>query len=134
MVQLPETEPQRRSRRIRCFGQRLHDQTKPSPSEVEIAATYEEGKDRDFSDQSPEPAFHRRYSASFAYLVGDYKNFLDEEIAKLSEETLRAEYERRLKGGDFQLPDSTPTDAPEGDAGAGDDATPAEQTEEVLAS
>jgi hypothetical protein len=81
-------------------------QTNKTPSEEEILATYEEGKDTDLHDQSPDPAFHRRYSVKFEYLVGDYKDFLNDEIDKLSEEDIRAEYERRLTGGDFQLPDN----------------------------
>ena len=84
------------------------EDTNKAPSESEVLALYEEGKDRDSSDQSPEPGFHRRYTARFEYLVGSYQTFLDEEIAKLEEDDIRAEYERRLKGGDFQLPEENP--------------------------
>ncbi len=105
------------------------DQTNPSPSEAEVAEMYEQGKDRDFSDQSPEPAFHRRYSASFAYLVGNYQNFLDQEVAKLSEEVLRAEYEKRLKGGEFQVPESAAADNGPDVEKAGEAADPAQPAE-----
>ncbi|GAA4448258.1 hypothetical protein [Novipirellula rosea] len=79
--------------------------TDPKPSESAIKAMYEEGKDTDPNDQSPAPAFHRQYTAQFEYLVADLQSFIDEEAVKFSEEELRAEYERRLAGGDFQLPE-----------------------------
>lgn len=79
--------------------------TDPKPSESAIKAMYEEGKDTDPNDQSPAPAFHRQYTAEFEYLVADLQSFIDEEAVKFSEEELRAEYERRLAGGDFQLPE-----------------------------
>lgn len=81
------------------------DQTDKSPSDDRIREVFEEGKDRDANDQSPEPGFHQQYSARFEYLVGDYRQFLDREIEKLSEDAIKAEYERRVKGGDFQLPE-----------------------------
>ena len=81
------------------------DQTNKSPSDQQIREVFEEGKDRDPSDQSAEPAFHQQYSARFEYLVGDYRQFLDAEIAKLTEDEIKAEYDRRIKGGDFQLPE-----------------------------
>lgn len=81
------------------------DETNAEPAASRIREVFEEGKDRDPSDQSPEPGFHKRYNAKFEYLVGNYQTFLDEEVAKLDEKAIRAEYERRLKGGDFQLPE-----------------------------
>lgn len=81
------------------------DQTNDSPPESEIIATYEAGKDNFPEDQSSEPAFRRRYATKIEYLVGNYQKFLDEEIEKLGEDTIRAEYDRRLEGGDFKLPE-----------------------------
>ncbi len=86
------------------------DQTNKTPSETEVVAMYEEGKDRDADEQSPDAGFHRRYSAKYEYLVADYQRFLDDEVAKLSEEAIRAEYERRLSGGEFQLPETPLSD------------------------
>ncbi len=97
-----------RSATVDAYGVLVNDyldQTDPNPPEELIRATYEEGKDRDVNDQSPDPAFHRRYTASFEYLAGDLNKFIDEEVAKLKEEDIRAEYEKRLAGGEFQLPD-----------------------------
>ncbi|TWU47757.1 hypothetical protein [Rubripirellula reticaptiva] len=81
------------------------DKTDAEPAASRIREVFEDGKDRDPSDQSAEPGFHKRYNAKFEYLVGNYQTYLDEEVAKLDEAAIRAEYERRLKGGDFQLPE-----------------------------
>lgn len=86
------------------------DQTNKSPSESRIREVFEEGKDRDPNPQSSEPAFHRPYAAEFEYLVGDYQDFLDAEVAKLTDEEIKDEYERRRKGGDFQIPVDTAAD------------------------
>ena len=80
------------------------EQTSENQPQELILATYQEGKDRDVSDLSPDPAFHRRYTASFEYLEGDLKKFMDEEAAKLTEEEILAEYERQVAGGAFQMP------------------------------
>ncbi|QDT06377.1 hypothetical protein K227x_47860 [Rubripirellula lacrimiformis] len=92
---------------INAYGVLVNDyieKTDAEPPESRIQEVYEDGKDRDASDQSTEAGFHKRYSSKFEYLVGNYQTFLDEEIAKLSEDEIKAEYERRLSGGDFQLP------------------------------
>lgn len=107
-------------------------QTNATPSEIEIKAVYDEGKDRDPDDQSPDPAFHRRYTAKIEYVSGDLQSFVDAEVAKLSEEEIRAEYEKRLKGGEFQLPDTPPAaEAPSTDqeAPSTDQEAPAEPAE-----
>lgn len=79
-------------------------ETTAEPSEIEIKKVYEEGKDRDPSEFSPDPGFHRQYVAKVEYVVGDLQTFIDAEVAKLAEEEIRAEYDRRIKGGDFLLP------------------------------
>lgn len=79
-------------------------ETTAEPSEIEIKKVYDEGKDRDPSEFSPDPGFHRQYVAKVEYVVGDLQTFIDAEVAKLSEEEIRAEYDRRIKGGDFLLP------------------------------
>ncbi|KAA1259457.1 hypothetical protein LF1_19900 [Rubripirellula obstinata] len=97
-----------RSATVSAYGVLVNDyldQTDKTPSDQRIREVFEEGKDRDPNEQSAEPAFHQQYAARFEYLVGDYRQFLDAEIAKLSEDQIKAEYERRIKGGDFQLPE-----------------------------
>lgn len=82
------------------------DQTDDSPSQSRITEVYQAGKDLLAypDDQDPRPKFRRPDSARIEYLVADLNEFVEREKAKLSEEQIRAEYERRLAGGDFQLP------------------------------
>ena len=96
-----------RSAIVSAYGIKVEDylpDTSDSPSQIEIEAMYEEGKDRDKSEFSAEPAFHRQYVAKFEYVAADLQSFIDAEVAKLSEEEIRAEYDRRVKGGDFLIP------------------------------
>ncbi|MEM8667931.1 MAG: hypothetical protein AAGG48_10470 [Planctomycetota bacterium] len=126
---------------VTAYGIDVNDymeRTNSSPSEEEVSAVYEEGKDRFPSPLSPEPGFRVPYKASFEYVVANVDKFIDEEVAKLDEADIRAEYAKRLAGGDFQLPstgipESTPEDStenPEGDSmpeengeGEGDETT-----------
>ena len=73
------------------------------PSESELSDLFEEGKERFPSTQSEEPGFRRRYAASFQYVSGSAETFLADEISKLTDEEVKAEYERRVAGGDFQV-------------------------------
>ncbi|QEF96780.1 hypothetical protein Mal15_08100 [Stieleria maiorica] len=106
------------------------DETDANPSESDVVTVYEAGKDRYPSDQSPEPGFRRRETASFEYLLGELQAFRDAEVAKLSEEEIKAEYERRKAGGAFQLPPDVviEPEAPETPA-AGETAAEAEMNE-----
>ncbi len=91
------------------------DQTDVEPAEAEIAAMYQAGKERpvDPFGQSAEPGFARPDQAKFEFLAADLDEFIEREKAKLTEEQLRAEYERRKAGGDFALPETTLDDLPE---------------------
>ncbi len=101
------------------------EQTNKNPGAADIRSVYEEGKERYPNDQSPEPGFRRRDSATFEYLVANLQSYVDREAAKFTDEQLKAEYERRLAGGDFQLPVDAPAESP-ADAPAMDaDAKPA---------
>ncbi len=94
---------------VTSYGVLVNDyleRTNKAPASDEIEAVYEEGKSRYSDSQSPEPGFRRRYVAKFEYLAGSLEKFLDEEVAKLSEEQIRAEYEKRLAGGEFRLPET----------------------------
>ena len=73
------------------------------PSESELSDLFEEGKERFPSTQSEEPGFRRRYAASFQYVSGSAETFLADEISKLTDEEVKAEYERRVAGGGFQV-------------------------------
>lgn len=97
----------RRSATINAYGVLVDDYinaTNAEPSPAQIETVYQEGKERDSFDQSPLPAFHKRATATIQSLVGDREKFIAEEVEKITEEQLRAEYDRRRTGGDFQLP------------------------------
>jgi len=81
------------------------EKTNAKPSAKEIERVFEEGKTRFPDDQSPLPAFRRPYQANFEYLAGSLDEFIAREVATMTEEQLRAEYQRRLDGGDFKLPE-----------------------------
>ncbi|MEM1227961.1 MAG: hypothetical protein AAGJ40_19910 [Planctomycetota bacterium] len=82
------------------------DQTDANPPESEITSVYEEGKTRIAypNDQDPTPKFRRPDEAKLEFIVADLNKFVEVEKAKLTDDALKAEYERRLAGGDFQLP------------------------------
>ena len=82
------------------------DQTDENPSQSDMEEVYEEGGKRLSypDDQSPLPSFLRPDAAKIEFVGANLQQFIDAEKAKLSEEQIRAEYERRLAGGDFQLP------------------------------
>ncbi len=81
------------------------EKTNEKPSASEIKRVFEEGKSRFPDDQSPLPAFRRPYQANFEYLAGSLDDFIAREVATFTEEQLRAEYQRRLEGGDFKMPE-----------------------------
>jgi len=102
------------------------DQTNEKPSESEIKEVYEQGKNRINypNDLSPEPKFQRPDSAKIEYVAADLNQFLEAEKAKLTEEQLRAEYQRRLAGGDFQLPGDSQSENPQSGDSQSKDAKP----------
>ncbi|RPI79337.1 MAG: hypothetical protein EHM42_12830, partial [Planctomycetaceae bacterium] len=86
---------------------------------------FNEGKERFPDEQSPLPAFRRPYVANFEVLSGSLEEFIGREIATLTEEQLRAEYQRRLDGGDFKMPELPPDEpAPTDPATPADPAVP----------
>ncbi len=98
------------------------EKTSAKPSDKQIREVFEDGRLRFPDEQSPLPAFRRPFQAGIEYLAGNLNEFIDREVALLTEEQLRAEYERRLAGGDFKLPD-LPISPP-----ATDDVTPDDVT------
>ena len=90
--------------------QDYYEETDANPTAANIQAVYTEGKDRYPNSELPTPGYKRRETATFEYLVSDLQTFLDEEVAKLSEEEIRAEYDRQVKGGAFQMPENSVED------------------------
>ena len=92
---------------VNAYGVLVNDyveQTDANPSESEIVKVFEDGKNRFANEQSPEPGFRKRATATFEYLMADLQAFRDIEIAKLSDEQIKAEYDKQISGGAFQLP------------------------------
>ena len=101
---------------VSAYGIRVDDflpETDAKPAESEIQKVYDEGKDRDPNELSPDPGFHQRYTAKIEYVSADLQTFIDQDVAKLKEEEIRAEYERRIKGGDFLVPSVPEASLPE---------------------
>ena len=73
-----------------------------SPSEAEILAIYEKGKNRIASPVFPEPGFMRDYKANFEYVEGNFSEWIDREKAKVTEEQLKAEYEKLIGLGQLK--------------------------------
>ncbi len=79
------------------------------PSTQEIAALYEEGKDRfDFPSQ-PEPGFKRRKKIALEYVKGDLQTFLDEETPTISEQAVREYYDANRE--EFRVFSGSSTDS-----------------------
>ena len=98
---------------VTAYGVLTNDyisETDSNPADSEVLAVYNDGKDRYASEQSAEPGFRRRDTATFEYVLADLQKFRDAEVAKLSDEEIKAEYDRRVSGGDFQLPPEIKTE------------------------
>ena len=92
---------------IDAYGLLVNDfveETDANPPGTLVQSVYDQGKSRFPDGQSAEPAFRRRTTAKFEYLVADYQSFVDREVAKLSEDEIRAEYEKQVEGGAFAMP------------------------------
>ncbi|TWT68252.1 hypothetical protein [Crateriforma conspicua] len=106
------------------------DKTDPNPSESDINEVYEAGKDLLPNDQSPEPGFRRPTVAEFEFVAANLNTFIDREIDNFTEEQLKAEYQRRLDGGDFRLPVEPEADQDLLDLGMGSEAAADEEAAE----
>lgn len=90
------------------------DEVTANPSEAEIQSLYDIGATRVADPNSPEPGLIRRYQSNVEYVEANLQQWIDLEKEKLTEETLRAEYDRRVGLGQLQIPveaaNSTETD------------------------
>ena len=75
------------------------------PTEQEIVALYEEGKDRYPSPNAAEPGFKRRKKVALQYVKADLQPFLDQEKAKITDQAIREFYEsNKQEFRDFTVP------------------------------
>lgn len=72
------------------------------PTEAEIAAIYDAGKGRIANPSQPDPGFLREYKGNFEYIEGSYTEWVNREKAKLTDEQLRTEYDKRLALGQLK--------------------------------
>ena len=81
-------------------------QVKGKPTPKEVQEIYKEGKEitRSRSTIATQPAFMRTKTANFEYLSIDFDKIVTEKMALVPEETLRAEYDRRVKEKQFRVP------------------------------
>ena len=106
------------------------------PSESELKALYEEGKyDYPFYNFK-KPGFKKLKQARIQYFVGELDTFLTNEVAKLTDAEVQAEYERLVEAEDDFVMEAIPVekkedaadaDASQGQASDVDDPAPAPQ-------
>ncbi len=83
------------------------------PTETDLTSIYEEGKARPADPDSPLPGFGRSYQVNIEYLEADRQAWIDREKAKLTDEELKAEYDRQIDLGLLQVavtPEETASD------------------------
>ncbi len=98
-----------RAAKIQAFPVFVNDfesQVKNKPTEKEIQEIYKIGKDitRSRRTIATQPAFRRPKTSNFEFLSIDVERIITEQMALVPEETLRAEYERRVKEKQFRVP------------------------------
>lgn len=88
------------------FAKDFDSQVQGKPTEREIKELYEAGKDftRMARTIATQPAFMRPKTADFEYLAIDMEQVITEQMALIPEETLRAEYDRRVGEKQFRVP------------------------------
>lgn len=84
-----------------------------TPTDRELRDLYNEGKDRSRIDAplATQPAFMIPQTANFEYIICDLEKIVTEEMAKIPEDLLRSEYERRVKEKEFRVPVTPETPA-----------------------
>jgi hypothetical protein len=81
------------------------------PSEQELRTIYEEGKARLTPANDPRPGFTRGYQSDIEYVSFSIDSFVKDEGAKITDEVLKAEYDKRVVDqGAYRVPieDSPP--------------------------
>ena len=133
----------RSSRQIECqvlpipvgdYVSKVNDE----PPQSELKQLYEEGK-YEYPDSTYQyPGFKKLKQAKIQYFVGELETFLKNEVAKLTEAEVQAEYDRLIAADDDFVMEVIPTEKPDNTAeGAGqgqeelnlDDPAPAPETD-----
>lgn len=80
------------------------DKVQGQPSEMEIQAIFDLGSMQIANPNSPEPGFVQPYQADLEYVESNIQQWVEREKAKLTEEQLRAEYDRMVKLEQLKVP------------------------------
>ena len=80
------------------------DKVKEEPSEEEVSALYEKYKDQFSSPMVAEPGFRKRYTTNLEVIELSIEPFVATLVAKLPEDQIRAEYQRRVEQGQYRRP------------------------------
>ena len=112
--------------------------TSDEPSQSEIKKLYDEGK-FEYPDSTYEfPGFKKLKQAKIQYFVGELETFLKNEVAKLTDAEVQAEYDRLVAADDDFVMEVIPTEKPADESGDADkeqegpnldDPAPAPETE-----
>ncbi len=89
------------------------------PSESELQAIFDLGSMQIANPNSPNPGFVEPYQANLEYVQSNLQEWIEREKAKLTEEQLRAEYDRLVKLEQLKVPvEANPSAAAESDSEA----------------
>jgi hypothetical protein len=102
--------------------------TKPSDKELKDLYAAGSGMIRMSNTLESAPAFMTPAMADFEFLSIDTEKFVQEEMAKIPEATLRSEYERRVAEKQFRVPIEAPKNDASGLPNAADPAAPSGST------
>lgn len=94
------------------------DKVTGSPSEQELAAIFEEGKDRFADPRSTEPGFRQRRQIAFEYFEADVQSIIEQEMKQVSREEVRDYYEANKE--QYRIEEST-EESDDVDAGVDDE-------------
>ena len=92
--------------KVEAYPVLVNDFTKEvtgEPSEAEILAIYEQGKNQVASPVYPEPGFMREYKANFEYVEGNFSERVEAEKSKITEEQIKTEYDRLVSLGQLKF-------------------------------
>ncbi len=113
------------SARIEAFPVATEDYKKQvtgEPTSAELEQLYSQGSQIEPAPGISAPAFRRRYKANVEFVSGSWNKLVDQEKGKISEEKLRAEYDRQIKLNQLQVP--VETSAPSGPLSPASPTTP----------
>jgi hypothetical protein len=110
------------------------DDVKATPTAQQKNELFEKYKANIATPMSPEPGFASPHRMAFGYVRVDFKPFLDKAKEQITEEAVRAEYDKQVEDGKLTVPvmdDKPESDKPADDKPADDkpaDEKPSEET------